>query len=166
MTAVAVSAALLLAGCGSITLAGDTLKIVSDGTTVYVKGDKAFWTNQASVQAAPLIGDRWLKAPVTNASFKSLAEFADFDTTLTGILKPDGAVTTGTTKDIGGTPAIELKSGSGSLWVATTGDPLPLQISTGKAGDEVTFADWGKAIDVTSQAPAEKDSIDLSQLGG
>lgn len=153
-------------GYGSITLAGDTLKIVSDGTTVYFKGDKAFWTNQASAQAATLIGDRWLKAPVSNASFKSLAEFADFDTTVTGILKPDGAVTKGTTKDIGGVPAIELKSGSGSLWVATTGDPLPLQISTDKAGDEVTFSDWGKEIDVTSQVPAATDTIDLSKLGG
>ncbi len=153
-------------GYGSITLAADTLQIVSDGTTVYFKGDKAFWTNQASAQAATLIGDRWLKAPVTNESFKSLAEFADFENTVTGILKPDGSVTKGSTKDVGGTPAIELKSGSGSLWVATTGEPLPLQISSGTAGDKVTFADWGKAVDVTGQVPAEKDTIDLSKLGG
>jgi len=153
-------------GFGSITLSGDTLKIVSDGTTVYFKGDKNFWTNKASAQAATLIGDRWLKAPVTNESFASLAQFADFDTTVTGILKPDGAITKGTTKDIGGTPAIELKSGSGSLWVATTGEPLPLQISTGKAGEELSFTNWGGTIDVKSQIPVEKDTIDLSQLGG
>jgi hypothetical protein len=153
-------------GFGTITLSGDSLKIVSDGTTVYFKGDKNFWTNQASAQAATLIGDRWLKAPVTNQSFASLAQFADFDSTVTGILKPDGAVTKGTTKDIAGTPAVELKSGSGSLWIATTGEPLPLQISTGKAGEELSFTNWGGTIDVTSQIPAEKDTIDLSQLGG
>jgi len=153
-------------GFGSITLAGDTLKIVSDGTTVYFKGDKTFWTNQASAAAAALIGDRWLKAPVTNASFASLAQFADFDTAVGQFIKPDGAITKGEQKSVNGTPAVALVSTSGSLWVATTGDPLPLQISNGKPGEELTFADWGKAVDVTSQIPAEKDTIDLSKLGG
>jgi hypothetical protein len=153
-------------GYGSITIAGDTLKIVSDGTTVYFKGDKNFWTSQASAQAAALIGDRWLKAPVTNESFASLAQFADFDTSVGEFLKPEGTITKGEQKTITGTPAISLLSTNGALWVATTGEPLPLQISDAKPGQELTFADWGAAIDVTSQIPAEKDTIDLSKLGG
>jgi len=153
-------------GYGTITFGTDKLSIVSDGTTVYFKGDKNFWTNQASAQAATDIGDRWLKAPVSNQSFASLAQFADFDTAVGQFIKPDGAITKGDQKDISGQPAIALKSTNGSLWVATTGEPLPLQISDGKPGEELTFADWGKAIDVKSQIPAEKDTIDLSKLGG
>jgi hypothetical protein len=153
-------------GYGTITLGGSPLQVVSDGTTVYFKGDKAFWTAQASAAAATVIGDRWLTAPVTNQSFASLAQFADFDSSITGFLSPDGAITKGAQKDIAGAPAVELKSGSGSLWVATSGDPLPVQISTGKPGEELTFADWGTTIDVTAKIPAEKDTIDLSQLGG
>jgi hypothetical protein len=153
-------------GFGSITLAGDTLQIVSDGTTVYFKGDKAFWTNQANAQAATLIGDRWLKAPASNTSFASLAQFADFDTAVGQFIKPDGAITKGDQKSVNGTPALALVSTSGSLWVATTGAPLPLQISNGKPGEELTFADWGTAVDVTGQVPTAKDTVDLSKLGG
>jgi hypothetical protein len=153
-------------GYGSITLSGDTLQVVSDGTTVYFKGDKTFWTNQASAEAATLIGERWLKAPATNQSFASLAQFADYDASLGQFLKPDSTITKGEQKAVNGTPAIALVSGSGSLWIATTGDPLPLQISNGKPGEELTFADWGVAVDVTSHIPAEKDTIDLSKLGG
>ena len=71
-----------------------------------------------------------------NQSSASLAQFADFDTAVGQFIKPDGAITKGEQKDITGQPAIALKSTNGSLWVATTGEPLPLQISDGKPGEE------------------------------
>jgi hypothetical protein len=151
-------------GYGTITLGANTLQIVSTGTQVYFKGDKAFWTSTANAKAAELIGDRWLKAPSSNASFASLAELADFDAGLTQFLKPDGAITKGDVGTASGQKAIALVSTSGKLWVATTGDPLPIRIDTGTAGESLNFSDWGATVDIP--VPADKDTIDLSALGG
>ena len=63
-----------------------------------------------------------------------------------------------------GIKAIALVSTSGKLWVATTGDPLPVQIDTGTAGEALVFSDWGAKVDVP--VPADKDTLDLAKISG
>ena len=43
-------------------------------------------------------------------------------------------------------------SGKGKLWVATTGQPLPIQIDGGTAGQTLTFSDWGATVDIAVPA--------------
>ena len=151
-------------GYGSITLGTDTLQMVTTGSEVYIKGDKAFWTSQGSAATAAVIGDRWVKAAASDASFAALAQLGDFGTGLDNFLKPDSAITKGDESTVNGTKAIALVSTSGKLWVATTGDPLPVQIDTGTAGEALVFSDWGAKVDVP--VPADKDTLDLSKISG
>jgi hypothetical protein len=151
-------------GVGTISMGTDTLQIVYTGTDIYLKGDKAYWTAQANAATADLIGDRWVKAPATNESFAAFAQIGDFTTAVENLLKPDSAITKGDQADVAGQPAIALVSTDGKLWVATTGEPLPITIDNGKPGEELTFSEWGAPVTVT--APVAADTLDLSSLAG
>jgi hypothetical protein len=148
---------------GSITTGGATIQLISTGTTVYIKADKAFWTSFGNDAAAQVIGDRWVKAPATDASFKDLASMGDFTAAIESFLSPSGTLTKGSEKTIDGTAAVGVQSSNGTLWVATTGDPLPIKIESSGSGG-LTFADWGAVVDVT--APADADTLDLAKLAG
>jgi hypothetical protein len=151
-------------GTGSISIDTDTLKLVSTGSTLYIKADKAYWTKYANTTAAAVIGDRWVKVAASDASYKDLGSLADFSASIDSYLKPTGTPTKGGEKTIAGQPAQALvDSDGGTLWIATTGDPLPLLIeSTGTSGGAITFSDWNKTVDIA--APADKDTLDLSKL--
>lgn len=143
---------------GSITLAGGKMELVSEGTKVYVRADKAFWTAQADAATASLVGNRWVSMGMDGAGF---GEFADFDALIGSILEPEGKVTKGGTSTINGQKAISLETSEGKLWVATTGDPLPLKIDNVEGGS-INFKDWGKSFSV--KVPAAGDVVDLSKL--
>jgi len=85
-------------GKGTITIDSDTLTLVNTGSTVYIKADKAYWTKYANATAAAVIGDRWVKAPASDASYTDLASLADFGKSIDSYLKPTGTPT----KDIMG----------------------------------------------------------------
>jgi hypothetical protein len=151
-------------GKGTITIDSDTLTLVNTGSTVYIKADKAYWTKYANATAAAVIGDRWVKAPASDASYTDLASLADFGKSIDSYLKPTGTPTKGSEKTVAGQPALGLvDSDGGTLWIATTGDPLPILIeSSGSSGGGLAFADWNKPVDIT--APADSDTLDLAKL--
>jgi hypothetical protein len=151
-------------GTGSITIDSDTLTVLNTGSTVYIKADKAYWTKYASAAAASAIGDRWVKAPASDASYAGLASLADYSTSLDGYLSPTGTPTKGQEKTVAGQPALGLvDTDGGTLWVATTGDPLPLLIEgNGSSGGGMSFSDWNTTVQATE--PAAADTVDLSQL--
>lgn len=152
-------------GYGSITIGANTIQLVATTTDVYMKAGKAFWTSNGNAATAELVGDRWVKAPITNASFSGLADFTNFDSSLSGILKPSGTLTKGTEGSVNGQPAVPLvSSADGQLWIATTGDPLPIQIDGKTAGESVVFSEWNTPVTVT--VPAAADTVDFSKLGG
>ena len=147
---------------GSVTMSGATLQIISTGTTVYAQGDRAFWDAQAGAGAAELIGDKWVVS-TAGSDLSDFASFTNFDTFVAQLLKPSGTVTKGEASTVDGTPAIGLKDGDkGTLWIATTGDPLPLWIDGGAEGS-LKFSDWGTTVTITE--PAAADVLDPSQLG-
>ena len=147
---------------GTIVMAGATLEIITTGTKVYVKGDKAFWDSQAGEGAYDLIGDKWV-ASTSDADLASFKDFTDFTTAVSQMLTPSGTVTKTEASTVDGQAVIGLKDGDkGTLWIATTGDPLPVKIDGGAEGG-VAFTDWGAAVKVTE--PAAADVLDPSQLG-
>lgn len=147
---------------GTIVMAGATLEIITTGTTVYVKGDKAFWDSQAGEGAYELIGDKWVSS-TSDADLASFKDFTDFTTAVTQMLTPSGTVTKTEPSTVDGQAVIGLKDGDkGTLWIATTGDPLPVKIDGGTEGG-VAFTDWGKPVKVAE--PAAADILDPSQLG-
>ncbi len=149
-------------GYGSITLGANTIQVVATATDVYLKANKGFWASTGGAAAAEVVGERWVKAPISNPAFSGLSDFTDFDKAIAGILKPDGVITKGTEGTANGQAGISLKSPTGMLWVATTGDPLPIQIDSGTAGEAVVFSDWNVAI--TVPVPPAADTIDYTKL--
>lgn len=156
-------------GAGTITMDGANFQVVTTPSTLYFKADQAFWTKSGAGAMASVIGDKWVKVPSTDKSFGQLATLADFTTSVGQYLKPTGTPSKGPTKTIAGQPAISLvDSDGGSLWIATTGDPLPLLIeSTSSAsasgdGGGLTFSEWNQVKPPT--VPDDADVLDLSKL--
>ncbi|MGD9956167.1 MAG: hypothetical protein AB7O74_16395 [Candidatus Nanopelagicales bacterium] len=147
---------------GTIVMAGATLDIIATGTTVYVKGDKAFWDSQAGEGAYDLIGDKWVSS-TSAKDLESFKDFTDFTTAISQMLNPSGTITKTEASTVDGQAAIGIKDGDkGTLWVATTGDPLPISIDGGTEGS-VTFSDWSKPVTITE--PAAADILDPTQIG-
>lgn len=153
---------------GTISAAGQPVELRRLGPTVYLKGGREFWVGTAGEGAAELLAGKWLKSPLTDKRFADLAEITDLDQAASGILEPDGKVSKGQRKTIDGTAAIGLTSGGddGTLYVATTGEPYPLQIESTDPKDPsmLSFADYGKPV--TVETPAADTVIDVTKLPG
>jgi hypothetical protein len=153
---------------GTIDLGAFKLDVLGVGADIYVKAPNDFWSSQLPAgQAATLLAmiqGKYVKLDSKNASIAALVDpFRPENLT-----KPEGDVTKGDTKTIDGAPAIALvdSKGDGKLYVATTGDPVPLSIEGGSSssGGTVQFKEYN--VPVTITAPAAGDVFDLKALMG
>jgi hypothetical protein len=96
-----------------------------------VKGSPEFLRAQVPAVPASLTG-KCLKASLTDPHLAGMAETLDLGKTADAFLKPDGSLTTGERKAIAGRDAVALSGagGTGALWIATSGTPYPLQLSS------------------------------------
>jgi hypothetical protein len=112
---------------------------------------------------AKAINGRWIAGAETDKSFADLFTIGTVD----GLLGSTGTLSKGEEKEIGGVPAIGLKDPGDPdsvLYVATTGEPYPLQV-VGKGGSALVFSAFGKTFtDITK--PAAAKVVDLGKLGG
>lgn len=126
--------------------------------------DQAFLMKFAKTKAATdLFKGKWLKGSTGDATFASFGELTSIKTLMGSLTQAHGTLTKGSTSTLGGQPVIALNSSKGgTMYVATTGQPYPLQVSKNSGGQsgKVTFSDYNKAFTIT--APA--NSIDIGQL--
>jgi hypothetical protein len=155
-------------GQGTIAKNGTRFAIVVSDGTVYLKGSASFYKSLGGSAAAELLKGKWLKAPASG-SLGSLAKLTDIDTLMSQTLKPDAGstLTKAGQKTIDGQPALGLKSSKGgTLYIATTGKPYPLQLAktggSGKGTGQISFKDWDKPVTIL----VPKDAIDVAQLKG
>jgi hypothetical protein len=148
---------------GEISQNGASFKLILDGGTAYISGSPAFYRNLGGSAAAQLFDGKWLKASATSGEFASFSQLADMrkliDTTLAG----HGTLAKGSTATIDGQPAIAVAdtTKSGTLYVATTGKPYPIELSKGGSeSGKITFDQWDRPVAIA--APA--NSVDLSEL--
>jgi hypothetical protein len=147
---------------GSLRQGTNAFEIIATGSEVFLKGSAEFYEQIGGRAAVQLLGDKWLQVPGDDEDFASMTQLTDMDQLLTQVLRPKhDALTKGEVETVDGTEAIALSSGDGTLYVATTGDPLPLKL----VGDrdrrgEILFTDWNKPADLT----APTDAIDISEL--
>jgi hypothetical protein len=150
-------------GRGKLSESGLAFELVEVGGTVYIKGSAEFYKHIGGTAAAQLLQGKWLKAPASNANFASLSQLTDLrqlvDQTLTshGSLKKSGTTTVNGQKVVGITDTTK----GGTLYIATTGKPYPIQISKGgSGGGKINFDNWNGTV--TLAAPA--NAIDVAQL--
>jgi hypothetical protein len=155
-------------GHAQVSFFGFNFQAIRDADTIYIKGNPAFDARLESTLGVKIPPRKWLKG--TTSSLGQIASFTDPSKELPIILAGTGKTTKGTETKIHGQPAIPLKLTrklyTGTLYVATTGQPYPLKLikTPQKAGPsetgQTTFTAWNKPISVTPPANA----IDITQL--
>jgi hypothetical protein len=150
-------------GRGQMSEGGLSFKIVNVSQTVYIQGTKAFWQHFGGSAAARLLDGRWLKAPATG-QFASLAALTDMQKLMGSVLLKHGALNKESTTTLNGRQVIGVtdKAQGGTLYVATTGPPYPVEIRRGgSTGGRITFDRFNEPVTLTPPANA----VDLSKLG-
>lgn len=150
-------------GRGQISEGGLAFELIVIDGTVYIKGSPAFYSHFGGAAAAQLFQGKWLKAPTTSGELASLASLTNLGHLLDQALSGHGALTKGPTTTISGQPVVELRGTSrdGSLYVATSGQPYPIEIvRRGSETGRVSFTGWNKPVPLSAPSGA----IDLSQL--
>jgi hypothetical protein len=153
-------------GVGTISEQGLSFQFVRVGDRAYIKGTDAFYKKFAGAAAAQLLHDKWLAADATKGAFAPLTELTDIGKLITQILNEHETLTNAGEQTEKGHKAVairDVKKG-GTLYVAATGKPYPLELAKtgGAEPGDVTFDDWNKTVSLT----APKGAIDLSKLSG
>ena len=108
---------------------------------VYVKGSTAFYARFAGATAARLLQGKWLKGSAAHGPLASLAALADLDKVIDSTLGDHGPLSRAADATLDGHAAVGVTdaAGDGTLYVAATGVPYPLEIaSPAPAGSSLT----------------------------
>jgi hypothetical protein len=150
-------------GRGRITIEGVSIDLIRVDGAVYINGSQAFYRHLAGAAAAQLLQGKWLKAPEKSGNFASLASLTDLakliDTTLAG----HGTLARGATTTVNGQKVIAVNdvSQGGTLYVATSGSPYPIEVvKDGGSGGRIVFDRWNKPVTLT----APTNAININQL--
>jgi hypothetical protein len=150
-------------GRGKLSQNGLAFELIEVANTVYIKGSSSFYKHIGGSAAAQLLQGKWLKAPASSSGFASIGQLTNLrqlvDQTLTdhGTLSKSGTTTVQGQKVVG----VSDKSKGGTLYIAATGKPYPVQISrSGSGTGTITFDRWNEPV--TLSAPA--NAIDIAQL--
>jgi hypothetical protein len=153
---------------GTISEGAVSFKLISIGGSYYIQPSAGFLQKFVhSSAAASLFKGKWLKASSTNSSFGSFGQLTSIKTLIGSLPHADGTLSKGSTSTLAGQPVIAVDSSKGgTMYVATTGTPYPLQVSKNSGGQsgKVTFSDYNKAFTIT--APANSINIDQLTSGG
>ena len=153
-------------GKGEIKTNGMSFQIISTGGKVYFKTDAAALQKLTGAGiAGQLLAGRWIVAPGSLGQVSSFSALTDLTKLFNSLTTSLGVLQKGDTTKINGQPAIAVtstrKGGGGTLYVATTGQPFPLQLqgAKGNAGT-ITFDQWNESVTISPPANA----VDFSQL--
>jgi len=150
-------------GRGQLSESGLAFELIQVGKTVYIKGSPAFYKHIGGTAAAQLLDGKWLKAPSNDSDFASLSQLTNLRQLVDQTLASHGSLTKAGTTTVAGQKVVGItdKAKGGTLYIAATGQPYPVEISkAGSGGGKITFDRWNKTV--TLSAPA--NAIDVAQL--
>ncbi len=154
-------------GKGEISQEGFTIQLIQVNGAVYINGSAAFYDHVGGAAAAQLLQGKWLKAPANSGELASLAELTNLSKLLDTALASHGTLAKGAAKTIDGqkTVAVTDTSRGGTLYVAATGTPYPLEIARGGGeSGKVVLDRWDQPVALS--APAGAIDIGKLQKGG
>jgi hypothetical protein len=150
-------------GRGQISTNGLSFQLIQVEGSAYISGSPAFYRHFAGPSAAQLLQGKWLKAPATTGELAAISSLTDLRKLVDTSLAGHGTLVKGATTTVNGQQAIALKDTAkgGTLYVATTGQPYPIEIEKGGAeGGKITFDRWNAPV--TLAAPA--NAVDINKL--
>lgn len=150
-------------GRGQLSENGLSFALIAVDGTVYIKGSPAFYKHIGGTAAAQLLQGKWLKAPANSSDFASLGQLTDLRQLIDTTLANHGKLTKGATKTVNGQKVVAVTDTSkgGTLYVAATGEPFPVEITKeGAGGGKINFDRWNKPVTLTPPP----NSIDVAKL--
>jgi hypothetical protein len=151
-------------GRGQITLGGLGFNLVGLKSYAYMEASPAVWEKAgAPASAAQQLQGKWLRAPASG-QFGSIASLTNIHTLFTQLLTQHGkALKTGGVSTVAGHKVVAVKSDQGTLYVAATGKPYPIEVvKTGSDGGKIDFDSFDEALTVS----APSNTIDVPSVGG
>ena len=153
---------------GSIAEGGASFKLIEAGGAFYIQPSPRFLAKFVHSKAAvQLLRGKWLKGSPSDTSFQSFAQLTSIKSLMGSLTQNHGTLSKGSTTTVNGVKAIALQSSKGgTMYVATTGKPYPLEVSktSGSTHGKVTFSDYNKAFSIS--APGNSVDLDQLQSGG
>jgi hypothetical protein len=150
-------------GRGRIAENGLSFDLIQVAGTAYIRGSPAFYSHFGGAAAAQLFQGKWLKAPTSNGSFSTLGSLTNLSQLIDSALASHGTLQKGATTTANGRQVLPILDAShgGTLYVATTGKPYPIQITkSGTSGGKIVFDRWNAPVTLV----APKNAVDLSRL--
>jgi hypothetical protein len=151
-------------GQGRISENGLSFEVITLNGKAYISGSPSFYTHFAGAAAAKLLEGKWLEGSTSSGSLASLAPLTELDKLLDSSLSTrGGTLSKGAKTSVSGQPAIALTESAqhGTLYVATTGKPYPIEITkSGAGGGTVSFDKWNQQV----KLEAPKNVVNLSEL--
>jgi hypothetical protein len=151
-------------GRGTVSTNGLVVRVTRIGNAAYLSGTSTFYRQFTDAAGIHLLEGRWLKVPISDARFGAFGDLTNMQGLLAAMLQPKGAVVKSGTRTLDGIPVIGLRdsSGGGTLYVAATGPPYPVELrQSGAHHGVVTFDHWGGPVAL--RAPGHP--VYLTQLG-
>jgi hypothetical protein len=149
-------------GQGSMAQNGLSFQVVAVGTEVYINGTIAFWQKLAGNAAAQLLWGKWIKAPA-GGQLATLATLTELQKLFDQLLSSHGRLARGPITSVRGQRVIAVKdtTNGGTLYVATTGNPYPIEVvNNGSGGGQIAFDRFNQPVRLTPP----RNAIDISQL--
>jgi len=150
-------------GSGRVAVEGSEIEIVAVEHAYYIRGGTAFYTRLAGPEAARLLQGRWVKATEKDGSFNSFARLTDLGEVLGSTLDSHGTLAAAGTATIEGQKVVGVTDTTkgGTLYVAATGTPYPLEIvRSGTDSGRIRFNRWNQPVTLTPPT----SSINIRQL--
>ena len=149
-------------GGGQMTQSGLSFKLINLNQTVYINGSDDFWRHIGGTSAAQLFHGKWLRASA-NGQFAAVASLTTVQTLFNQLLSNHGKLAKGPTTTVAGRKVVAVNDTTkgGTLYIATTGQPYPVQVSKkGSDGGRVVFDRYNQPASLT----APPNAIDVSKL--
>ena len=153
-----------IGGQGKISLNGLTFQLVGINHYAYMQAPPAVWQKAgAPAAAAQLLQGKWLRTPATG-QFASIARLTDIHQLFGQLLTQHGQkLKTGGVSTVAGRKVVAVKGGQGTLYVAATGRPYPVELrNAGSDGGRLDFDRFNQAVKLS----APTNTIDLPQVSG
>jgi hypothetical protein len=147
---------------GEISESGLSFQLLSSGSTVYIKGSSAFLKHFAGNTAAQVFAGKWLKGSATG-QLAAITQFTNLPALFGQLVAGHGTLAKGATTTLGGQKAVSITDTQkhGTMYVATAGQPYPLQVGrSGNAGGSLTFDHYNESVSLTPPSGA----IDITQF--
>jgi hypothetical protein len=143
---------------GAFVVDGFTVRIRKVGKSVYRKASDEYWRSRLGPAAQQLPPGKWIKVPVTDKSLKDLADLLQLDMMAETLMGLPGTLSTGVFRTVNGVEAVPVISDGPekeTVFVALTGEPYPVRVSTGTGRGAVDFLDYGHPVAITAPPRAQ-----------